>query len=83
MQPPFYCNATTIQLQYSGRSVAVKNKCYFTIAAKTIPSYQEKMRQNMHFSMKKQEKREKTSVFQLKARMQEQMIEGQKDGFPF
>ncbi len=37
----------------------------------------------MHFSMKKQEKREKTSVFQLKARMQEHMIEGQKDGFPF
>ncbi|UKK48282.1 hypothetical protein L6475_13945 [Prevotella sp. E9-3] len=32
MQPPFSCNTTTIQLQYSGRSVMVKEKCYFTIA---------------------------------------------------
>ncbi|UKK47941.1 hypothetical protein L6475_12100 [Prevotella sp. E9-3] len=40
MQPPFSCNTTTVQLQYSGHSVTVKNKCYFTIVVKSIPSYQ-------------------------------------------
>jgi len=68
MQPPFYCNATTVLLQYNGRSIAVKNKCYFTITVKPIPSYHERTRKNIHFSMKKQEKRGKMDIFQLQAR---------------
>ncbi len=68
IQPPFYCNATTILLQYNGRSIEVKNKCYFIIVVKTIQSYQEKVRQNMRFSMKKQEKKGKMGIFQLQAR---------------
>ena len=53
MQLPFSCDATTVQLQYSRRSVMVKEKGYFTIAVMAIPCFQEKVRQNMHFSIKK------------------------------
>jgi hypothetical protein len=52
-------------LQYSGHLVAVENKCYFTIVVKAIPSYQGKVHQNMHFSIKKLEKGGKTGIFQL------------------
>ena len=65
MQLPFSCDATTVQLQYSGHLVAVENKCYFTIVVKAIPAYQGKVRQNMHFSIKKLEKGGKIGVFQL------------------
>ena len=65
MQLPFSCDATTVQLQYSRRSVMVKEKGYFTIVVKAIPSYQGKVRQNMHFSIKRLEKGAKIGVFQL------------------
>ncbi|UKK48211.1 hypothetical protein L6475_13540 [Prevotella sp. E9-3] len=66
-QPPFSCNTTTIQLQCKHHSIAVENKCYFTIVVKTIPSHQEKMRQNMRFAMKKQKKSGKIGCFSLQA----------------